>query len=59
MTERLDQENLTHLLAHGKRVGYGMSQIEITWHDGWIVKFRVTKVEEGSQAPLKKPLGDD
>ncbi len=51
---RPDQENIDTLLAHGKRVSYGTSWGELTWHKGLLVKWKVTKVEEGHQSPLKK-----
>lgn len=54
MENRPDRENLKTFLAHGKRVNFGKSYIEVTWHEGWIAKWRVTKTEEGNQAPLEK-----
>lgn len=54
MARRRDQKNLDRLFAHGKRVNHGTSWVEITWHEGWIAKYKIEKVVEGSQAPLEK-----
>ena len=51
---RPDQENWDTLQAHGKRTNFGEGDYHLNWHGGFLVKWKATKVEEGSQAPLKK-----
>ena len=57
LIERADQENLNTLLEQGKRIGYGMQKIEITWHDGLIAKWFQIEAHPGNQAPLRKDKG--
>lgn len=54
INQRPDKVNIERLFGYGHRVGYGESEITITWHNGYIAKWRAVRTTEGSQAPLER-----